>query len=71
MIHAMRPPKNFLNILWIHHSIHHYKDDTVAFGVSSPFWDYIMGTLPKKIFKRSNGSTSKNPEKRETTEIAA
>jgi len=71
MIHAMRPPKNFLNILWIHHSIHHYKDDTVAFGVSSPFWDYILCTMPKKTFKQSNGRVNKNPEKRETTEIAA
>ncbi|MEL6652049.1 MAG: fatty acid hydroxylase, partial [Bacteroidota bacterium] len=26
---------------------HHYKDDTVAFGVSSPLWDYVFRTMPK------------------------
>jgi sterol desaturase/sphingolipid hydroxylase (fatty acid hydroxylase superfamily) len=50
-IHAFRPPKNNLNVLWINHSIHHYKDDTVAFGVSSPLWDFIIGTLPQKTYK--------------------
>jgi sterol desaturase/sphingolipid hydroxylase (fatty acid hydroxylase superfamily) len=47
-VHAFRPPKNFLKILWIHHGIHHYKDPENAFGVSSPFWDLIFGTMPKK-----------------------
>lgn len=51
-VHAFRPPKNSLNVLWINHSIHHYKDDTVAFGVSSPLWDVIYGTMPKKTYKR-------------------
>lgn len=46
MIHAMHPPKNFLKVLWIHHSIHHYRDDTKAFGVSSPLWDFIFRTMP-------------------------
>ena len=35
MVHAIKPPKNFLKILWINHSIHHYRDDERAFGVSS------------------------------------
>ncbi len=48
VVHAFPPPKNFLRILWINHSIHHYKDDEVAFGVSSPLWDWVFGTLPKK-----------------------
>ncbi|MCS7004280.1 MAG: sterol desaturase family protein [Cytophagales bacterium] len=46
-VHVFAPPKNFLKILWIHHSIHHYKDSTRAFGVSSPLWDYVFGTMPK------------------------
>ncbi|MEL7532427.1 MAG: sterol desaturase family protein [Bacteroidota bacterium] len=46
-VHAYRKPKNFLSILWKHHAIHHYKDDTVAFGVSSPLWDYVFRTMPK------------------------
>lgn len=52
-IHAFKPPKNKLNVLWINHSIHHYKDDTVAFGVSSPLWDVIFRTMPKNTYQRS------------------
>ena len=29
--------------------LHHYADDDeVLYGVSSPLWDYIFGTVPKK-----------------------
>jgi sterol desaturase/sphingolipid hydroxylase (fatty acid hydroxylase superfamily) len=48
MVHAYQPPKNFLKILWINHSVHHYRDGAEVFGVSSPLWDYIYGTMPKK-----------------------
>lgn len=46
-VHAYQPPKNFLKVLWVHHGIHHYKDHSVAFGVSSPLWDYVFRTMPK------------------------
>jgi len=45
MVHAYQPPKNFLRYLWINHSIHHYKDGGGVYGVSSPLWDYIYGTM--------------------------
>jgi 4-hydroxysphinganine ceramide fatty acyl 2-hydroxylase len=48
MVHAYQPPKNFLKVLWVNHAVHHYKDPDVAFGVSSPLWDFILGTMPKK-----------------------
>jgi 4-hydroxysphinganine ceramide fatty acyl 2-hydroxylase len=48
VIHAYPPPKNFLKELWVHHAVHHYKEGNHAFGVSSPLWDYIFGTMPKK-----------------------
>jgi sterol desaturase/sphingolipid hydroxylase (fatty acid hydroxylase superfamily) len=48
IVHAYPPPKNFLKILWINHAIHHYKNPDAAFGVSTPLWDYILGTMPKK-----------------------
>lgn len=51
-VHSYKPPRNFLKVLWINHSIHHYKDDAVAFGVSSPLWDFIMGTLPENTHQR-------------------
>ncbi|MGC9077967.1 MAG: sterol desaturase family protein [Candidatus Kapaibacteriota bacterium] len=28
-----------------HHMKHHYSDDDSRFGVSSPLWDYIFGTI--------------------------
>ena len=49
MVHAYQPPNNFLKALWINHGIHHYKDGLVVFGVSSPLWDYIYGTMKKPI----------------------
>ena len=48
IVHAYQPPKNFLKALWINHGIHHYKDDEHAFGVSSPLWDILLGTMPRK-----------------------
>jgi sterol desaturase/sphingolipid hydroxylase (fatty acid hydroxylase superfamily) len=48
LVHAYDPPKNFLKVLWVNHAIHHYKDPDSSFGVSSPLWDYLLGTLPKK-----------------------
>jgi sterol desaturase/sphingolipid hydroxylase (fatty acid hydroxylase superfamily) len=48
MVHVYQPPKNFMKILWINHSIHHYKHGEYVFGVSSPLWDYIYGTMKEK-----------------------
>lgn len=48
MVHAFKPPQNAFKVLWIHHGLHHYKDQHNAFGVSSPFWDFIFRTMPKK-----------------------
>jgi sterol desaturase/sphingolipid hydroxylase (fatty acid hydroxylase superfamily) len=48
MVHAYQPPKNFFKFLWINHGVHHYKNGEVVFGVSSPLWDYIYGTMREK-----------------------
>jgi sterol desaturase/sphingolipid hydroxylase (fatty acid hydroxylase superfamily) len=52
-VHMYKPPKNFLNILWKHHNLHHYVGDDGAFGVSSPLWDYIFGTMPADPKRRA------------------
>ena len=44
MIHVFQPPDNFFKRLWINHSVHHYKNGEVVFGVSSPLWDYVYRT---------------------------
>jgi sterol desaturase/sphingolipid hydroxylase (fatty acid hydroxylase superfamily) len=48
MVHAYQPPKNFLKVLWVNHGIHHYKNGEIVFGVSSPLWDYVFGTMQEK-----------------------
>ncbi len=44
MVHVYQPPKNIFRHLWINHSVHHYKNGEVVFGVTSPFWDYVFRT---------------------------
>ncbi len=51
-VHAFRPPNNFLKALWTNHAIHHYHDNTVLYGVSSPLWDYVFGTIPRDKQKK-------------------
>jgi len=51
IVHAYPPPKNSFKVLWVNHSIHHYKDPDIAFGVSSPLWDVVFSTMPKKKSK--------------------
>lgn len=48
VVHVYSPPKNMFKALWRNHSIHHYNDGELLFGVSSPLWDYVYGTIPKK-----------------------
>lgn len=31
-----------------YHILHHYDDDESGFGVSSPLWDVVFGTLPQR-----------------------
>jgi len=54
MVHVFSPPKNFLKNLWINHGIHHYKHGESVFGVSSPLWDYVYGTMDKRHKKEVN-----------------
>lgn len=48
-VHIFTVPNNFLKTLWHHHAVHHYRQPDRAFGVSSPLWDYIFGTMPNLI----------------------
>jgi sterol desaturase/sphingolipid hydroxylase (fatty acid hydroxylase superfamily) len=44
--------------LWVNHSVHHYKDGEIVFGVSSPLWDYIYGTMKLKAGEENKNSHS-------------
>jgi len=48
IIHTRKPPQNTFRVLWDHHNLHHYIYDDKAYGVSSPLWDVIFGTMPPK-----------------------
>ena len=48
MVHAFAPPKNFFKFLWVNHGTHHYKNGEMIYGVSSPLWDYVYGTMREK-----------------------
>ena len=51
-IHIYAPPKNIFRVIWKHHNLHHFVGDTGAFGVSSPLWDHIFGTMPEDPLKK-------------------
>lgn len=46
-VHKVKPPKRF-NFWWTFHNIHHYQQHDRAFGVTSPLWDIVFGTMPEK-----------------------
>ena len=49
ILHTFKAPKNgSFNFLWANHAVHHYKDQSKAFGVTSPFWDYVFQSMPSK-----------------------
>ena len=48
ILHTYKAPKGIFNFLWANHAVHHYKDQTKAFGVTNPIWDMIFGTMPDK-----------------------
>jgi sterol desaturase/sphingolipid hydroxylase (fatty acid hydroxylase superfamily) len=43
---------------------HHFQDHRYGFGVSSPLWDAIMGTLPRS---RKTASPSDRGHERQPT----
>lgn len=45
-IHTRKPPRNRLKVLWRNHHIHHHVNEHKAYGVTTPFWDWVFGTLP-------------------------
>ena len=50
-IHVYSPPKNFLKFWWHHHAMHHYRQEEIAFGVSTTLWDHLVGTMPDRKVK--------------------
>lgn len=47
--HHFNMKGKFGKFLRSYHLRHHFEDDKTAFGVSTPLWDYIFGTVPKYL----------------------
>jgi sterol desaturase/sphingolipid hydroxylase (fatty acid hydroxylase superfamily) len=52
-IHSPRSGGVVLTALRRHHYYHHFADDTKCYGVTSPLWDRVFGSIPEA---RSAGS---------------
>ena len=50
--------------LWLkqYHMRHHYQDDHVGYGVSSPLWDYVFGTRMKYSAPSRDEETVATPD---------
>lgn len=53
-VHHVRPRTALGRYLKKHHFRHHYQDPDKNFGVTSPFWDVVCGTLSPR---RTEGDT--------------
>ena len=47
-VHHFVPSSRWGKFLRRHHLTHHFADHDGGFGVSSPLWDYVFRTLPRK-----------------------
>lgn len=45
--HFKRPEVRWLNNIWKSHIDHHFRDSNKGYGVSSPIWDHVFGTVQK------------------------
>jgi sterol desaturase/sphingolipid hydroxylase (fatty acid hydroxylase superfamily) len=43
--------RGYLRLVRQHHMHHHFQTPDMRYGVSSPVWDYVFGTMPKEETK--------------------
>ncbi|MBX3204199.1 MAG: sterol desaturase family protein [Labilithrix sp.] len=46
-VHHFKQTSRLGKFLRRHHMLHHHADHDGGFGVSSPIWDYVFGTMPQ------------------------
>lgn len=57
-VHHFKQTSRLGKFLKRHHMLHHHADHEGGFGVSSPVWDYVFGTMPQvKKLSATRGST--------------
>ncbi|MBA3285807.1 MAG: sterol desaturase family protein [Bacteroidia bacterium] len=47
--HHMKMEGRIGRFLKRYHLKHHYNDEHTAYGVSTPLWDYVFGTIPDEL----------------------
>jgi dihydroceramide fatty acyl 2-hydroxylase len=53
-----------------HHMLHHHADHSGGFGVSTPLWDLVFQTMPKKKRQAPSASTPSAPSQDTRTQRA-
>jgi sterol desaturase/sphingolipid hydroxylase (fatty acid hydroxylase superfamily) len=56
-VHHLPCRKGVLSYLRKHHLRHHFGYEENAFGVTSPLWDYVLGSMPIRRLRRANRNT--------------
>lgn len=46
-VHHFKQRSRIGKLIRRHHMLHHHADHDGGFGVSSPLWDYVFGTMPQ------------------------
>ncbi len=57
-LHHSRSKNGYVAMCRFQHMQHHGNCPNMRFGVSSPVWDYVFGTMPEQ---RRNGKSSNDP----------
>ena len=57
-VHHFNPRTVIGKFLKHNHMIHHFKEHEARWGVSSPFWDYVFGTVEERKAKSSDQAHS-------------
>jgi dihydroceramide fatty acyl 2-hydroxylase len=52
-VHHHRPKSRLGKRLREQHMRHHFQDHERGYGVSSPIWDYVFGTVPRRRTERT------------------
>jgi sterol desaturase/sphingolipid hydroxylase (fatty acid hydroxylase superfamily) len=52
-VDTSRHKGSFFHKLQKYHNQHHFGGEEAGFGVSSPLWDYIIGTTFKQGYKKA------------------
>lgn len=54
--HYRAPKHRWMRALRRHHLLHHHRDPDARFGVTTPAWDWLLGTLPPLPVRTAGGA---------------